>query len=83
MTMIPKSKRNIAGLREALFETLDELRAGTTDAPKARAVVCVAQVIINSVQVQMGLERAKRSSLDSLPDLTPTKARGVSNRLVS
>ncbi len=74
--LIEQRDRSICGLREAMFQTLDELRAGTTDANKAKAVVCVAQVILNSVQVQIGLARNKgiaktqeASSLTALPDI--------------
>lgn len=69
-TTIPKSTRSISGLRETLFETLDELRGGTMEPTKAKAVMYVAQVILNTVQVQMQVERLQsRSELQMLPDV--------------
>lgn len=69
-TTIQKSTRSISGLRETLFETLDELRGGTMEPHKAKAVMYVAQVILNTVQVQMQVERLQtRSELQMLPDV--------------
>jgi hypothetical protein len=44
---------NIQSLRDSLFETLQRLKAGTIDVDRAKAVNETAQVIINSVKVEI------------------------------
>jgi hypothetical protein len=73
--VVEKSVRSISGLRETLFQTLDELRAGACEPHKAKAVMYVAQVILNTVDLQMRVERFQAPrELDQLPDV-PLEAR--------
>jgi hypothetical protein len=44
---------NIEGLRDTLFETLNRLKAGTIDVDRAKAVNETAQVIINTVKIEI------------------------------
>lgn len=44
---------NIQSLRDSLFETLQQLKAGTIDVDRAKAVNETAQVIINTVKVEI------------------------------
>lgn len=67
--------RSMDGLREALFDALDQLRAGTIDHIQARAISGVAMTIIKSAEVQIEYEQARLESkvpknLPAMP-LTP------------
>jgi hypothetical protein len=50
--------RNISDLREAMFDTLADLRAGKITVEQAKAVSDVGQVIINSAKVEVDYIRA-------------------------
>ena len=41
-------KRNISDLREILFQTMEDLRAGKIDVSKAKEIGSIGQVIVNS-----------------------------------
>jgi hypothetical protein len=45
--------RTSAGLREALFQEIEALRAGKSDSGQAMAVAKLAQQIVNSVRVEI------------------------------
>lgn len=45
--------KNIADLRETLFDTIDMLKAGKLDVEKAKAITDVAQVIVNSAKAEI------------------------------
>ena len=49
--------RTSAGLRDALFDELDGLRAGTTNPGKANATAKLADQIINTVRMELDVER--------------------------
>lgn len=50
--------RNIQDLREAMFDTLAELKSGKITVEQAKAVSEVGQVIINSAKVEVDYIRA-------------------------
>lgn len=50
--------RNISDLREAMFDTLAGLKAGTVTVEQAKAISEVGQVIINSAKVEVDYIRA-------------------------
>lgn len=50
--------RNISDLREAMFDTLAELRAGKITVEQAKAVSDIGQTIINSAKVEVDYIRA-------------------------
>lgn len=50
--------RNISDLREAMFDTLAELKAGKITVEQAKAISDVGQVIINSAKVEVDYIRA-------------------------
>ena len=50
--------RNISDLREAMFDTLADLRAGKITVEQAKAISDVGQVIINSAKVEVDYIRA-------------------------
>lgn len=49
--------RTSAGLRDALFDELDALRAGRTNASKANSTAKLADGIINTVRMEMEVQR--------------------------
>lgn len=50
--------RNISDLREAMFDTLADLKAGKITVEQAKAISDVGQVIINSAKVEVDYIRA-------------------------
>lgn len=54
--------RSMMGLRDALFDALDDLRAGRIDKSQAMAVTATAATIIKSVDTQLAYERARLES---------------------
>lgn len=50
--------RNINHLREAMFDTLADLRAGKITVEQAKAVSDIGQTIINSAKVEVDYIRA-------------------------
>ena len=58
--MSKKIQRTSSGLREALFDELDALRAGTSDPTKVAAVANIARQIINSVRIDLDYHRLLR-----------------------
>lgn len=49
--------RTSAGLRDALFDELDALRAGTTNPANANATAKLADQIINTVKMEVDVEK--------------------------
>ena len=54
---LPPIARTSAGLRDALFDELDGLRDGSTNPGKANAVAKLADQIVNTVRMEMDVER--------------------------
>ena len=52
-----KSKRNTQGLRDALFDEIDQLRSGDGDPTRAMAVANLAKQIINIAKVELDFHR--------------------------
>lgn len=54
-TQLPQSQvsRSTSGLREALFEEMDALRSGASNAQRARSIAMMANSILQSVQVEI------------------------------
>ncbi|CAM4091416.1 hypothetical protein BOTU111921_11245 [Bordetella tumbae] len=57
--------RNISDLREAMFDTLADLRAGKITVEQAKAISDVGQVIINSAKVEVDYIRANNGGHES------------------
>lgn len=70
MSEAKKIQRTMAGLRETLFETLEDLRAGKVDAKDANAIVGVSTAILKCVSVQLDFERAKND--EKAPNRLPS-----------
>lgn len=56
-TTDPKIIRTSAGLRDALFDELDSLRAGTTNPAKANAVAKLADQVIATVKMELDVQK--------------------------
>jgi hypothetical protein len=54
-----KPRRSAAGLREGLFEMLEQLRAGKVDVQTAKTYAALSMTIIKSVEVQLEYERMR------------------------
>lgn len=72
------TEQNSQGLRRALFESLDALRNGKTTPMVANATSRLAEQIIRSVELEMGIERLARQLgkrgdrlIDILPQTVP------------
>lgn len=52
------STKTIDDLREAMFDTIQALKAGTLDVDRARAINHAAQVIVDSARVEVDFIRA-------------------------
>lgn len=55
--MTKKSKRTSQGLRDILFDELEELRTGDGDPSKAMAVANLAKQIINVAKIELDFHR--------------------------
>jgi len=52
------SNKNISDLRDAMFDTLEQLKAGKITVDQAKAISEIGQVIINSAKVEVDYIRA-------------------------
>jgi hypothetical protein len=52
------SNNNMTDLREVMFKTIEELKAGTLDISQAEAVASLGQVIVNSRKVEVDFTKA-------------------------
>lgn len=53
--------RNSAGLRDALFDEIDSIRKGTSTPLRANAVAKLASSIVETVRMEMEVQRHVRS----------------------
>lgn len=53
-----KLNRTLAGVREALFDEMDRLRAGTSEAKDSAVIALLAKGIIDSASLQLQFEKA-------------------------
>ena len=68
--------RTSAGLRDALFDELDALRAGTSNPTRANAVAKIADQVVNTVHMEL----AVRAAISKQPD-TSMAANALGNPL--
>lgn len=61
MTAKKKVGRTLAGLREAMFETLDDLRSEAIKSDAACASAKIASTILNAARLQLDFEKAWKS----------------------
>lgn len=60
-------QRTSAGLREALFDELDDLRGGKTNATKANATAKLATAIIDTVEMELSVHKTLSKMKDDAP----------------
>lgn len=64
-------RRSASGLREGLFEMMEQLRAGTIDVPTAKTYAALAMTICKSIEVQLNYERMRvANEIGELQDMT-------------
>lgn len=69
-TPLPIVPRTSAGLRNALFDELDGLRGGTTNATKANATAKLAAAIVSTVEMELEVHKV----MNKLPKDRPAAA---------
>jgi hypothetical protein len=76
---LPKVSRTSAGLRDALFDELDRLRNGETNATNANAVARLADQVINTVSMELEVAKHMQKVGDKAPSaaLPPPIALGA------
>ena len=57
-----KTDRTTAGLHDALFQAIDDLRTGAIDEKRANAISNLARAVIESVEVQVAYEKLRLDS---------------------
>lgn len=64
---MPAIQRTSAGLRDAIFDEIDALRAGTSNPTKANAVAKLASGVVDTVRMELEVQRhLKNVSPESL-----------------
>lgn len=61
--------RTSAGLRDAMFDELDAIRSGTSNPTRAGAVARLSTGIIETVRMEMEVQRQLRSTPERLEEL--------------
>lgn len=66
-----KSDRSASGLRDVLFQAIDDLRSGAIDVATANSISKAAETILKSVDTQINFEKLKLDSKvpGSLPEM--------------
>lgn len=54
-----KVDRTSAGLRDALFDAMEQLQNGEIEANEAKAMASLAREICNTVQLELNVQRAR------------------------
>lgn len=63
-------ERSASGLREALFDAIDGLRAGSLDVKQANAIAAAAGTILKSIDTQVAFERLRmEKGPEALPQM--------------
>lgn len=55
--VMPRTVRTSAGLRDALFDELDALRAGSSNPAKANAVAKLSDQVIATVKMELDVQK--------------------------
>lgn len=73
--IVKDAERTSAGLRAALFDELDGLRKGTSNATKANAIAKLCSTIVETVRVEIDVakfaDKHKRLPTDPVEMTTP------------
>ncbi len=68
-----KVQRTSAGLRDALFDELDSLRAGDSNSSKANATAKLADQIVNVVKMEMEVQKHAERHANHIDDSGTTR----------
>lgn len=60
-----RAMRTSAGLRDLLFDEIDELRAGDGDPSRAMAVANIAKQILNTARVELDFHRTMKEAQEA------------------
>jgi len=71
-THTKKIERTSAGLRDALFTSMEQLRAGDIEAQDAKAIAAPARQIVNTVHLEVEVQMMRRQSPADTMMLMPT-----------
>lgn len=63
--------RNSAGLRDAIFDEIDAIRMGKSNPTRANAVAKLATGIVETVRMEIEVQRHLRSTADANPINSP------------
>jgi hypothetical protein len=64
-----KHKRNTQGLRDILFDEIDQMRSGDGDPSRAMAVANLAKQIINTAKIELDFHREAMKQAEAGQDL--------------
>lgn len=74
------SKKNIADLRELLFEAIEGVKSGKLDIEKAKVIGDLSQVMVNTAKVEVEFAKAtgqKGSGFLAAPEQLPPGITGI------
>lgn len=69
--------RNSAGLRDAIFDEIDAIRLGKSNPTRANAVAKLATGIVETVRMEIEVQRHLRSSPAAQPQVEQDKVGGI------
>lgn len=70
ISSVSPSTRNSAGLREVLFNEIDMMRSGESSPARANAVAKLSSTLIDSVRMDIEVQKHIKSSVSPLPAKT-------------
>lgn len=76
-TMVSPVVRTSAGLRNALFDELDGIRSGTSNTARANAVAKLAGTLIETVRMELEVQRQMGKMPTKPEDAPPLKIAAV------
>lgn len=65
-------QRSSAGLRDALFDTIERVRAGTMQAEDAKAIVGVSREICETVRLEVEVAKFHRDAPERANEVAPS-----------
>jgi hypothetical protein len=70
IAQLPKVQRSTAGLRDALFDALDDLRGPKPDVSRSMAVAAISREIINVAKAEMDFHQRLNKDKQLSEDFT-------------
>ncbi len=66
-----KVERTSAGLRDALFDELDSIRSGESNATRANAVAKLAGSVVDTVRMEIEVQKHARHVVSKVDEASP------------